>query len=469
MELNLFKNYKVLEQLRSTELCCSYHAQKDGKDYFLKIYHYKKDDKVTAAEHLTVQQEISKVLSKMGNISEKIYEQGVFSGVSDVIDVDLEQEYGLYQVKEWMPYDNLQKYLFKAYDRIYELLEKNQKNEAKEAYRDIQWFCWYFWGLVKMCHKDKLIHQDLKPEQIILVTTELLPTKARPVVADFDWSFFEGQMPLKTIGTPRFKSYEHVTDSIRTPASDVYTMGIISFLMLGFEQYPLYSEDECPDDGFRLCEYDDLVKRSQKKRSLETILSQQFGVSELNLEQVKKLDQLIEQCFEKNSANRPLPQVVQNALKSDLFKMDVSIEKPVHESWFQLYGVNSDNCLTVRKSDPDSWKIYRSHIKSCFKDIADRDGNLIYKYFNKDDAVPGLEFDFEETRNLWRVRIPNQANNSFNMKYQDACGKDIISKIGDSFQDVKISKLVLFSMKQNCEIESCAFEIRVKSDKLNIA
>ena len=95
---------------------------------------------------------------------------------------------------------------------------------------------------VAEAHRYGMVHRDLKPENIMLLKN----SRSKDIVKVLDFGvakFFDGELKKltemgKVLGTPRYMAPEQFTKGLSTPASDVYTIGLLLWEMLsGKEAY----------------------------------------------------------------------------------------------------------------------------------------------------------------------------------------------------------------------------------------
>jgi len=89
-------------------------------------------------------------------------------------------------------------------------------------------------------HKNKIIHRDIKPENILVDENNNLK------IADFGLALSEDSRaltdPQSMIGTPAYASPEQVSGTELTPASDLFSLGLIAFEL--FNNYnPILGKD----------------------------------------------------------------------------------------------------------------------------------------------------------------------------------------------------------------------------------
>lgn len=94
---------------------------------------------------------------------------------------------------------------------------------------------------LEYCHAKGIIHRDLKPDNI------LFSAAGAPKIADlgiaFDSDAFRLTLTGAIVGTPRYISPEQATGAPVTPASDVYSMGVIAFHLLAGQ--PPFTMRDC--------------------------------------------------------------------------------------------------------------------------------------------------------------------------------------------------------------------------------
>jgi serine/threonine-protein kinase len=180
---------------------------------------------------------------------------------------------------------------------------------------------------VGAAHKMRILHRDLKPTNVFITRASNAPSKVK--VLDFSLAkFFRPSMDASTFGlttgkmrgTPRYMSPEQCEGNEITPASDVYSLGVIFYEMLtnttpfsgdNAKEIALKQINEPPPSSLDFdlnipTEIDEFVQRSLSKdpakrpcdanefhRELKALAER------LNLLQVERLESLpIEKLFE---------------------------------------------------------------------------------------------------------------------------------------------------------------------------
>lgn len=93
----------------------------------------------------------------------------------------------------------------------------------------------------------KIVHADLKPDNVMLIEDHSIGMKYRLKIIDMDFSFFtDKKAPWDGhegyFGTPGYMSPEHVSRKVPQPASDVFTLGLMLYQLLA-QGHPYVFDD----------------------------------------------------------------------------------------------------------------------------------------------------------------------------------------------------------------------------------
>lgn len=102
---------------------------------------------------------------------------------------------------------------------------------------------------INQIHGARIVHADLKPENIMLIEDTSIAMKYRLKIIDMDFSFFtDKKAPWDGhegyFGTPGYMSPEHMTNKVPSPASDVFTLGLMLYQLLAQGHPYLYDDME---------------------------------------------------------------------------------------------------------------------------------------------------------------------------------------------------------------------------------
>jgi serine/threonine protein kinase len=102
---------------------------------------------------------------------------------------------------------------------------------------------------INQLHIARIIHADLKPENVMLIEDPSIGMKYRLKIIDMDFSFFtDKKAPWDGhegyFGTPGYMSPEHMMRKVPVPASDVFTLGMMLYQLLAQGHPYLFDEAE---------------------------------------------------------------------------------------------------------------------------------------------------------------------------------------------------------------------------------
>jgi len=295
----------------------------------------------------------------MGSIAEKYADHFTVNGI-------------YYQVKEKLNGIDLTKYL-----------------DLHGEYNDRIQLSIVFCGILRNLHGQEIVHQDLKPAQIMMVDDETgKKTKLgfRLILSDFDWSI-PGGNAVRIVGTPYYKSPEHYKNQTPEKASDIFTAGIMMYEFLTGRNP--FDFDDTPED-------EDL-----KKRVINTSLYKH--PKELNDEISADINDVLLQCLNAHPDKRPTLEKIQEVLIGKASVSEGVPKKP--EGAVEKFAISAGSQKMI---------IYRSHefgradMKNFFGELIDNAGNSLYKYCD-----PHMVSFSKEKDGFFYVFAPNETRNYF--------------------------------------------------------
>ncbi len=329
---SVVKGYEIVKELNKGAFCDAYLVRKSGKDYFMKVY---KDPTVMSADYADFkenQKTMIPLLKALGNKTETIVE-----------DFEVAKEGRYYQIKELIPGgSNLRAWLDIDCDLDHRLDVAIQ-------------FC----DILKAVHSKNIIHQDLKPEQVMTVVDSSKEAGIRIILTDFDWSVPNGKV-VRYVSTP---GYGNIDGTKLSYKSDIFTFGIILCeLLTGANPYFVSETDE--DLIFDPTEWVKWVKREQYMEPIRVY-------DELRPE----INDIIVRCLKPNQSDRPTLDEIMSALTS----------KSEPPKMAKLIAASGDKLIMV-----PGMAYGRKHFKALFQRTEDGEGNLVYKYLDQTYAILNL-------------------------------------------------------------------------------
>lgn len=150
-------------------------------------------------------------------------------------------------------------------------------------------------------HGQKIVHTDLKPDNLMLIPNAHSPGEYHLKIIDLDWSIFSNQRApwdgvQGYIGTPMYQSPEHLNGVVPDECSDVFTCGLMLGELLG-GGHPFAKASE----------YADAVKRGgftpiRVAKPVQKVLNAAF------------LEDLLNRALNPNPARRPTADELRDAL-----------------------------------------------------------------------------------------------------------------------------------------------------------
>lgn len=136
----------------------------------------------------------------------------------------------------------------RAFYQVFEWIEGGSElrhvlNELKSNPREYNWnqrviFARVMMAGIRALHEARVVHSDLKPENLYLVPDAAIAAKFKLRIIDLDYAVLEGiRVPWDGVegyvGTPGYMSPEHLSHKAPTRASDVFTAALIISELLG--------------------------------------------------------------------------------------------------------------------------------------------------------------------------------------------------------------------------------------------
>ena len=371
--------YKVVSLINKGGFCDAYKVSKDGKHFFLKEYSDPTELSKDFNAFIKNQDAIIEKLKKVGDCTETIVEHFVQDG-------------HYYQVKKLLSGCNMD-------DWMEEDCEFANRLEAAIQLTEI----------LRKLHSVGIVHQDLKPGQVMVVSTSPL----KLVLTDFDWAIPNGKV-VRCVGTPWYG----YADDEPSEKSDIFTLGIIiCALLTGATPYQEKHDDLFEDEKW--CSW---VKARSYNEPVD-----------LNPDDItEKLNKMIISCLSPNPDERPtLDEVLAVLQKPKDIKRMVALQ-------------NGKRQLII----PVGAKADRRDFRFCFPDVTDKEGNQIYQYISHELTALSVTRDGDELA----ICTPDDISNRFRLHGKPLTSTPVRIVDGDILE--------LFSTKRSEVVAS--FKVVVK-------
>ena len=393
MEKNI-KGYDIIEEINKGAFCDAFKVRKGGKDYFLKLYKDPTEMSSDYEDFKKNQRMMIPILRDLGNKTETIIE-------------DFEEGGRYYQVKEFIPGStNLRNWM-----------------ETNESYEDRLDVAIQFCEILMAVHGKNIIHQDLKPDQVMTVNDSSKKSGIRIILTDFDWSVPNGRI-VRLIGTPGYGNIDGTKLSFK---SDIFTFGIILCeLLTGCNPYVISEKEE-----ERIYEPTRWVQWVKKKDYMKP--------NKINDDLPIAINNIIEQCLDPNQDKRPSLDMILAVLQGKSVGTEPAVRLKA-----KLRSPSGDMMILV-----PGMGYGRKHFKELYVRTTDTEGNEIYKYLDKNYAILSLEQKDKELR----ICCPANgfAKNKIRLNGSDMPNTPTPVKNGD--------KITLFSTAKGVDVAQFTIEI----------
>jgi len=373
------RGYKVTDIINNGAYCNAFKVTKGGRSYFLKEYADPTEISDDFKPFVANQKRIIGILGKLSDSTETIVEHFV-------------EDAHYYQVKELLKGGNLADWMERNTD------VRDRFEAAVQLTR-----------ILREIHGAGLVHQDLKPGQVMVVSESPL----KLVLTDFDWSVPNGNV-VRHVGTPW---YGYI-DKEPSEKSDIFTLGImICELLTGANPY-----QDCNDNLFE----DDLWPRWVSGRKYKEPI-------ELNPEDIsRKVNQMILQCLSPEPSDRPT-----------LDEILAVLENPQDIKRMATLAAGGRRLILAAGGTAD-----RRDFKLCFPDVTDAEGNPVHMYVSHEAVALKLERSGEQLA----LSSPGPLSNPFRLNGKDLGPEPVQIKDGDTLE--------LYSSKRGQTVVSFSLSVR---------
>ena len=355
------RGYTVIELINPGGFCNSYKVSKGGKSFFMKEYTDPTELSRDFEAFIENQKVILGTLDRLGDTTENVIEHFIEDG-------------HYYQIKELLSGCNMDDWM-----------------EANGDISDRFEAAIQLTKIVQLIHRAGIVHQDLKPGQVMVVSQSPL----KLVLTDFDWSVPNGRV-VRKVWTPW---YGYIDDK-PSEKSDIFTLGIIlCALLTGATPYQARH-----DNLFEA----ELWHRWVSGRSYDEPI-------DLNPDDItKKLNQVIVSCLSPNPSDRPSLDEILSVL-----------ENP-KDNKRMVALVSGGKKLIIPVGATED----RRDFKLCFPDTTDREGNPVYMYVSHEMIALKVVKDGDELS----ICSPDALSNKFRLNGRELTATPVRIQDGDTLE-----------------------------------
>lgn len=184
-------------------------------------------------------------------------------------------------------------------------------------------------------HSQKIVHTDLKPDNLLLIPNPHMPGDFLLRVIDLDWAIFSDRRApwhgeIGYVGTPGYQSPEHLRGEVPTEASDVFTCGLILSELLA-NHHPFAGKGE----------YEHALAAGDfaRFRAAQPIP---------RVADMAALEALVDRCFDRDSHHRPTSAEIKDALRGLPIAASAARPAPPHRPPPPAAPAKADSSLRTR-------------------------------------------------------------------------------------------------------------------------
>lgn len=369
----IVNGYEIIDCITSGSFATSYRARKGGKNFFFKEY---TDPTEGSPEFRSFMEQQDAVNRRLCSLKLRCLERLLDTFVN---------VYRYHQIKELLNCVDLSVYLPTDLDLDNRLF-----------------ICRMWLGIIKELSSAGIVHQDLKPAQILMVKDAGVRLGHRMMFADFDWAVLDGGM-VKQVSTPGYATPEHMTGATPTIASDLYQSGVVLYEILT-GQLPFYRAGEF---------YDLAVARKRMERAdfeppevvQPVVPSWASSIISAMLTWDAGSRPSVEEAIRAWDAKSPIittsPKTTVAATAAKVTPAPTAITFP---SWIRL----RHDCGASLSFSADETAVNRQIFHGPFRNVITSSGHPVAAYFPSDDVTP--LFTIRRDADGWMITGGNHRN-----------------------------------------------------------
>ena len=257
---------------------------------------------------------------------------------------------------------------------------------------------------INYLHHMKIVHTDLKPDNIMLIPDTEVAMGYKLRIVDMDWSIFSDRKApwdgvQGYIGTPGYQSPEHLKAEVPVESSDIFTCGIMLSEMLG-EGHPF-------DLGSDNLGKDVLAERYKPFK---------FADKLPKVEDHEFVERVINACFSVDPKKRPTASQIADALSGKIFPWahEKSPAKPAPASSSTSTATSSKTDSRTSVASPSKINVIVDGSKLTTVGVDSTIGKLNFRQLGESSDTRFLsdpQFKLNKKNGVWMIAHCSSATN----------------------------------------------------------